>query len=162
MTALKEYDRLEATGLWRETPDTQRRDVLVSFGKATLIISDKSDAALAHWSLPAIERLNPGVRPALFCPGPDAVEELELSEPALIEAIEKVRKTVARARPRSGRLRGMIFIAIIGCICSCSPRFTFESFTDALTSSDLNSLPTTEKPCSTRLPRPGVALENLA
>jgi len=28
MTALEQYQRLEATGLWRDAPDSQRREVL--------------------------------------------------------------------------------------------------------------------------------------
>ncbi|RLJ59292.1 hypothetical protein BCF46_1440 [Litoreibacter meonggei] len=116
MTALKEYDRLESTGIWRESPDAQRRDVLISFGDATLIIRDKSDTALAHWSLPAIERLNPGARPALFRPGPDAGEELELDDGTLIDAIEKIRRTVARRRPHRGRLRLYIFTGLLAAI----------------------------------------------
>ena len=112
MTALKEYDRLESTGIWRESPDAQRRDVLISFGNAPLIIRDQTDTALAHWSLPAIERLNPGARPALFRPGSDAGEELEIDDDTLIDAIEKVRKTVARRRPHHGRLRLYIFAGI--------------------------------------------------
>lgn len=116
MTALKEYDRLESTGIWRESPDAQRRDVLISFGDATLIIRDKTDTALAHWSLPAIERLNPGARPALFRPGPDAGEELELEDGTLIDAIEKIRKTVARRRPHRGRLRLYVFSGLVAAI----------------------------------------------
>lgn len=116
MTALKQYDRLESTGIWRESADAQRRDVLLSFGDATLIIRDKTDTALAHWSLPAIERLNPGARPALFRPGPDASEELELEDGTLIDAIEKVRRTVARRRPHRGRLRLYIFAGLIAAI----------------------------------------------
>ena len=116
MTALKEYDRLESTGIWRESPDAQRRDVLISFGDATLIIRDKSDTALAHWSLPAIERLNPGARPALFRPGPDAGEELELDDGTLIDAIEKIRRTIARRRPHRGRLRLYIFSGLLAAI----------------------------------------------
>lgn len=118
MTALKEYDRLESLGLWRESPDAQRRDVVVSFGDATLIIRDKTDTALAHWSLPAVERLNPGARPALFRPGPDAGEELELEDPILIDAIEKVRKTVAKRRPHRGRLRLYIFGGLVAGIAA--------------------------------------------
>lgn len=51
MTALKEYERLESGGLWRMTPQDQRRDVIVSFGDATLVISDSANRALSHWSL---------------------------------------------------------------------------------------------------------------
>ena len=72
MTALNEYDRLETTGLWRESPQAQRRDVHVSFGEASLIIRDRNDTALTHWSLSAVSRGNPGQRPALFHPGDDS------------------------------------------------------------------------------------------
>ena len=65
MTALSDYQRLEAPGVWRPSPDAQRRDVIVSLGDATLVLSDQKDAALAHWSLAAVERRNPGRMPAL-------------------------------------------------------------------------------------------------
>ncbi len=116
MTALKEYDRLETTGLWRESPQAQRRDVHVSFGKASLIIRDRNETALTHWSLPAISRVNPGQRPALFHPGDDSGEELELDDPAMIDAIEKVRRTIDRRRPRSGRLRALILLSFLAAI----------------------------------------------
>ena len=65
MTAFREYERLEATGLWRATPEAQRREVLVSVGEATLTISDFQGRALTHWSLAAILRKNPGRMPAI-------------------------------------------------------------------------------------------------
>lgn len=105
MTALSEYQRLEATGLWRETPDSQRREVLVSLGDATLVISTMAETALSHWSLPAVHRLNPGKRPALYAPDAEADEVLEIEAPEMIEAIEKVRGAIERARPHPGRLR---------------------------------------------------------
>lgn len=107
MTALKEYQRLEATGLWRATPADQRREVIVSVGDATLTLSDLNDRALAHWSLAALERVNPGVRPAIYHPDGDPGETLELAEneATMIDAIERLRRAVERARPRSGRLR---------------------------------------------------------
>ncbi len=118
MTALKEYDRLETTGIWRESADAQRRDVIVSFGDASLIIKDQKDTALAHWSLPAIHRENPGKRPALFKPAQDADEELEIAETEVIDAIEKIRRTVKRRRPRSGRLRLFVSGSIIAAIAA--------------------------------------------
>ena len=68
MTALDKYDRLEATGLWRATPDDQRREVVVSLGDASLTMSDLNDCPLAHWSVAAIARANPGAMPALSAP----------------------------------------------------------------------------------------------
>ncbi|MDE9450975.1 hypothetical protein J3R80_10905 [Aliiroseovarius sp. Z3] len=108
MTALTKYQRLEAAGLWRGAPDAQRRDVIVSLGDATLTISDTHDTALTHWSLPAVIRMNPSERPALFTPGEDATEELEINDDTMIRAIEKVRRVVERRRPHPGRLRHWI------------------------------------------------------
>lgn len=105
MTALAEYARLESTGIWRPSPEAQRQDVIVSIGQSSLVIADMADTALAHWSLPAVIRRNPGQRPALFAPGEDALDELELDDDAMIEAIERVRSAVERRRPRQGRLR---------------------------------------------------------
>lgn len=119
MTALPEYDRLECTGIWRPDGDQQRRDVMVSFGDATLVISDQNNRALAHWSLPAVERLNIGKRPAVFSPDGQDQETLEVAEDTMIDAIEKVRKTVAKRKPRPGRLRWLSFglsLAAVGYI----------------------------------------------
>lgn len=107
MTALKKYQRLEATGLWRASPDEQRREVIVSIGDATLVITDLRDQPLTHWSLAAVDRQNPGVRPAIYSPDGDPGETLELSgdEDQMIRAIEKLRSAIDRSRPHPGRLR---------------------------------------------------------
>ena len=118
MTALSEYLRLEATGLWRATPDAQRTEVVVSIGDATLVITDMAERPLAHWSLPAVQRANPGQRPAIYHPDGDPGETLEISgdEAEMIAAIEKLRSAIARARPHPGRLRLVIFLAIAALI----------------------------------------------
>lgn len=105
MTALSEYQRLETTGLWRETPDSQRKEVVVSLGDATLVISTVAESALSHWSLPAVKRLNSGKIPALYAPDGDADELLEISDPDMIDAIERVRSVIDKRRPHPGRLR---------------------------------------------------------
>lgn len=109
MTALKKYQRLECSGLWRETPQDQRREVLVRFGEATLILSDpRSGEAVSHWSLPAVERTNRGEEPPVFAPGPESTESLELTDPDMIAALDAVRAAVKAAIPRPGRLRGLM------------------------------------------------------
>jgi hypothetical protein len=107
MTALTKYARLEATALWRASPEEQRREVIVSIGDATLVIIDLKNQPLAHWSLAAVERANPGTRPAIFHPDGDPGETVELpeNEPEMIEAIETLRKAIEKSRPRPGRLR---------------------------------------------------------
>ena len=107
MTALSKYDRLEATGLWRINPSEQRREVVVSIGDATLIISDINDTALTHWSLAAVEKAIFSDEVAIFFPDGDPEETLELafSEKEMIEAIDILRQAVLRTRPHPGRVR---------------------------------------------------------
>ncbi|MDP4032764.1 MAG: hypothetical protein Q8P60_07940 [Pseudorhodobacter sp.] len=113
MTALKKYQRLESPGLWRDAPEAQRREVVVSFGEASLVLSDpRTETALSHWSLPAVERQNPGETPALYRPGPDAIEMLEIDDAEMIAALETVCGALARARPRPGRLRGAVLLGM--------------------------------------------------
>jgi hypothetical protein len=114
MTALTKYARLEASGLWRATAADQRREVIVSIGDATLVITDFNDRALAHWSLAAVERANVGESPAVYHPDGDPDETLELpdSEGEMVEAIETLRHAINRARPRPGRLRQISTIVI--------------------------------------------------
>ncbi len=122
MTALKEYERLEAAGLWRASPDAQRRDVIVSVGDATLVITDLNDRALAHWSIAAVARANPGQSPAIYHPDGDPGETLEIpvSETEMIAAIEKLRTAIERRRPRPGRLRllgiGVSFLTVVALV----------------------------------------------
>ena len=105
MTALEQYDRLEATGLWRETKTSQNIEVLVSFGNASLILSDFTGNPLTHWSLPAVTRLNKGKTPAIYSPNSYGIETLEIDDETMVIAIEQVRKTIKSRRPRKGRLR---------------------------------------------------------
>lgn len=119
MTAIPEFIRLECTGLWRDAPDAQRREVVVALGDATLVIGDpKSNNALAHWSLPAVQRLNPGRFPALFTPGTDAVEELEIDDAEMIRAIDKVRAALESRQPKPGRLRGISTLAVVAAVAA--------------------------------------------
>lgn len=112
MTVLDQYQRLEAAGIWRESAKAQRREVIVSLGAATLVLTDpKSETPLAHWSLPAVMRLNPGKLPALYAPGPDDAEQLEVEDDLMIAAIEKVHRVIEANRPYQGRLRGVLMLA---------------------------------------------------
>ncbi|WP_120500276.1 hypothetical protein [Roseovarius sp. EL26] len=115
MTALEEYDRIEAAGLWRASPDAQRTDAIASIGDATLVITDLRERPLAHWSLPAVRRANPGELPAIYHPDGDTGETLELaeSEHYVIEKIEKIRSAIERKRPHPGRLRLLVLLAVV-------------------------------------------------
>ncbi|MCB1339449.1 MAG: hypothetical protein KDK10_18995 [Maritimibacter sp.] len=115
MTALTQYQRLEAPGVWRAGADAQRRNVIVALGDATLTLTDSNDRALAHWSLATVRRKNPGEAPALYAPSSDPAEPeaLEIDEPEMIDAIETVRRAIDRSRPKVGRLRHMGTLALV-------------------------------------------------
>lgn len=109
MTALTEYDRLEATALWRAAGESQRREVVVSIGEATVTIADLSDRPLSHWSLPAIERVNgTNESTAIYAPAPDTDERLEVEDETFIAAVERIQKALERGRARPGRLRAVL------------------------------------------------------
>ena len=116
MTALTQYQRLECTGLWRLTATAQLREVVVGLRDTTLVLADpRTEMALSHWSLPSVERVNPGELPAIFTPGRiddgSPSETVELDDPDMIAALETVRTTLIRRRPKPGRVRGATVVA---------------------------------------------------
>ena len=118
MTAVDKYQRLECDGLWRSAAAEQLREVVVGLRDATLVLADpRNGMALTHWSLPAVERLNPGELPALFTAGRlddgQPAETLEVSDPDMIAALDMVRVTLVRRRPRPGRLRGVMVVSVL-------------------------------------------------
>ncbi len=113
MTALRKYARLEGTALWSASREDQRREVVVSFGDATLVISDSRSAqVLSHWSLPAVERLNPGKRPALYSPDGDPGEVLEIDDALLIDALRELQAALKPQRGLFARLRRPILAGL--------------------------------------------------
>lgn len=114
MTALKQFQRLEAQGSWRAAPDGPARDVIVSLGDATLVLSDPAtDQPLSHWSLPAVVQINDARIPAIYAPGPESTDEtVTIDDPLMIQAIARVRGAVASHRSHTGRLRNSL--AVLG------------------------------------------------
>ncbi|EAQ04874.1 hypothetical protein OB2597_06310 [Pseudooceanicola batsensis HTCC2597] len=115
MTAFTQYQQLSAAGLWRDTPEAQRRDVTATIGQETLTLTDPQGRPLAHWSIAAIGRANPGETPAVFHPDGDPGETLELDETQaeMIAALDRMRTLVERRRPHPGRLRLVILVAVL-------------------------------------------------
>lgn len=114
MTALEKYARLEGSGVWREGPDEQRRNVAVSLGDASLMIADsRSGVILSHWSLPAVQHINRGHKPAIYAPSDTSDgETLELDDAILIEALETVHAALSPRQP----FRKMRIVLAVGTI----------------------------------------------
>ena len=115
MTALTDFQRLEAQGSWRAAPDAPLREVIVSLGEATLILSDpKTEKPLSHWSLPAVLQMNPGVLPAIYAPGSAGADEtVAIDDPLMIQAISRVQGAIANHRAHTGRLRSVLLVMVI-------------------------------------------------
>lgn len=121
MTALSDYARLEATALWRAAPGDAPRSVGVSFGDATLVITDAEGRPLSHWSLPAVRRLNPGAVPAEYAPDGGG-EALEIDDPTLTDAIERVGASLrAPARTRLPAVLGLVLALLAGAALLLGP-----------------------------------------
>ena len=102
-TALRRHARLEAEGVWRADARAPARAVDVSLGEASLTI-EAEGRPLAHWSLPALERLG-RAEPARYGASGGA-ETLEIADVEMVAAIERVRHALARrpGRRRPGRV----------------------------------------------------------
>lgn len=116
MTALHQYSRLEAAGLWRSAPGDQRREVIVGLRTATLVFLDpKSEQPLTQWSLPAIRRVGAYEGFVIFASHEDGIETLEIDDEAMIAALDTVRTALDRRRKKPGRLR-LIVSAAMGAV----------------------------------------------
>jgi len=129
MTALERYIRLEAAGRWRESEGAPWREVLVSFGNSTLVLSDFSEKPLTHWSLAAIEKVAEVEGTALFAADAGTDEMIEMSDPQMIEAIGEVSQMArAAARPAPPRrglrwpiLGALALVAVLGALAWWGP-----------------------------------------
>lgn len=131
MTALHQYSRLEASGLWRSAPDAQRREVVVGLRDATIVLLDpKTERPLTQWSLPAIVRIGDVDGFVIFGAHADGEETLELDDPVMIAALDKVRVALERRRKRPGRLRSALgaalAVAVLGGIAIWLPLGLFD------------------------------------
>lgn len=117
MTALDEFDRLEALGIWRSGADEPGREVIVKFGKSTLVIGTGDDAApLAHWSLAALRMENSGAGSTTYMADAGAGESLTIDDPVMRDALARVMQgqgaSAATVRGR-GRLWAMLVVLVL-------------------------------------------------
>ena len=115
-TAIDGLARLETPATWHQGGDADPRAVYVSIGEAELVILDRDDVALDHWSLPAMRRENPGAMPARYAPGADSAETLTIAEVEMVEALDRVLSAVEMGRRRPGRLRWAIVLALLAAL----------------------------------------------
>jgi hypothetical protein len=114
MTALDRYLRLEAVGVWRESPEAPPREVVVSFGKTTLLLSDLEERPLGHWALAGVREVgNDPDGAAVYAMS--AGETLTIRDRDMVGAIAAVRRALPeppRPKPRRPRRVGWILAGL--------------------------------------------------
>lgn len=105
MTALDRYTRLEALGQWREAPDQDPQEVVVSFGNATLVLSDLNENPLCHWAMAATSRMSFKGSKAVYTPDMEGFETLEIDDAEMVEAIAQVSRAAVTINRRTPWLR---------------------------------------------------------
>ena len=88
MTALDKYTRLESTAIWIESDKKPEKEVIVAFGKKTLIISDNNDNPFTHWSLTSTRIISRNENGVIFSPDPEGIEKLVVKDVEMINSME--------------------------------------------------------------------------
>ena len=87
MTAIKKYQILESKGFWIESKGKEVKEVIISFGKSSIIISDTNATPLDHWNFNSIVILQKSSSSTTFSPGPEREEKLIVQDEEMIEAM---------------------------------------------------------------------------
>jgi hypothetical protein len=123
MTALERYVRLEALGLLRETADGPPREVVVSLGKATLLLRDLDERPLGHWALAGVVRLRADGPAAVYSMTADGAETLTIGDRDMVEAIAALaRPSLAPVRRRRLPLLPLVALAAVAALAVAAVR----------------------------------------
>lgn len=107
MTALAQYERLEAQARYFDGETAAPREVIVKFGDASLIVLAPNDMPITHWSLAGLRDLGEGGASLSLAPGDggdDETERLTIDDAEMVAAIRAVCPDL-RSRPAVKRSR---------------------------------------------------------
>ena len=108
MTALAQYERLEASGRYFDGETARAREVVVKFGDASLIILSLDDVPITHWSLAGLRDISQKGAGLTLTPDIDSDERLVVEDAEMVGAIAAVCPDLRKARKVSGRSWGRI------------------------------------------------------
>ncbi len=124
MTAIDKFIRLEAIGWWYEAGRQEAREVIVSFGDATLQLTSLKDVPLTHWALLATKRIGTRGIAVIYSADPEKREILEIEDKDMICAISAVSSALTPAPVRPGRRwlwRGLAAALVLGGLSQAGP-----------------------------------------
>lgn len=103
MTALAQYERLEAPGRYFDGETAKPREVIVKFGDASLIVTNMEDLPITHWSLAGLRDVSHEGGGLVLTPDFDSDERLVVDDADMVAAIRTVCPDLKRGKPVSGR-----------------------------------------------------------
>jgi len=124
MTAIDKFIRLEAVGWWFEAGRQEAREVIVSFGDATLQITSLKDVPLTHWSLLATKRVGTRGEAVIYSADPEQHEVLEIEDTDMIRAISAVTSALTPPPPKRKTRwlwRGVGLALLLGALSQSPP-----------------------------------------
>lgn len=125
MTAIDKFIRLEAVGYWFEPGRQEAREVIVSFGDASLQLTSLKDVPLTHWSLLATRRIGTRGAAVIYSADPDEHEILEIDDPEMNRAISAVTAALSpSAKPPARRRwlwRGVVLAVLLAGLSQTPP-----------------------------------------
>ncbi|MEM6971821.1 MAG: M48 family metallopeptidase [Pseudomonadota bacterium] len=141
MTASPEHDTLEGVGRYFDGESARSQEVIIGFGKRSIVIFQHGDQAIAHWPLGALRATRGGgIGELTLMPGHDSDEQLVIDDPTMIGIIKKVcpdlyrkprggagmRKAVVWAGLASGSVAAIIFVLIPAMAVQLAPLIPYE------------------------------------
>lgn len=124
MTAIDKFIRLEAVGWWFEAGRQEAREVIVSFGDATLQIASLKDVPLTHWALLATKRIGTRGEAVIYSADPEQHEVLEIDDTDMIRAISAVTSALMPPPPKRKTRwvwRGVGLALLLGALSQSPP-----------------------------------------
>ncbi len=120
MTALDEFDRLEAVAVLKRSADDPGQEVVVTLGEATLTmnkLSNKGEQPISHWSLAAVDLLEDGEDFTAYMLDAEAQDRLIVEDRTFRRALGRVisDRQVPPSAPKSRR--GLILAASVLAAC---------------------------------------------
>ncbi|MGV6840178.1 MAG: hypothetical protein ACWA40_08300 [Planktomarina sp.] len=113
MTALHQFERLEAIGQWRPYVGAPQQEVIVGLGRQTLSVIDVQGTPVAHWSLGSLilgQTQNPHT--IRLRVDPNAEESLFLSDKDMIAALRLIDQSM---KPKTAFKKRIFGFGVLAC-----------------------------------------------
>ena len=132
MTWHPDYVVVESRALLTIPGKHVEKPVVAKLGKTTLILLEPDGSPIAHWTLTAVRRINPGSLPAKFAPFGDGKEFVTVDDEFMVQVLDDVQ-TALRSVPvnpkRSRRWKTLLAAAAALAVVVSAPEILIRQAT---------------------------------